>query len=242
MLHFVSHIFWNRAVHKYSETLESRAEYLAGLFNVHSNMGYYLDIGSGHGEDACTIGKECGQIVVLDIDFRNLLKNSDAKHKGLVMIRADGRKLPFKTGSFQMVSLFSVLEHIPEKRHTLSEAFRVLSREGVMLIQIPNRYFPIELHSGLPMINYLPNMVVRKKLLRALGASEWLLTVDTPSLKGLIKLIKRASPNSHIVSARKIVFPTNMLLPGFQRISAALSRIGFFNVFPYGYCITVEVQ
>jgi hypothetical protein len=31
------------------------------------------------------------------------------------MIKADARKLPFKTGVFQMISLLSVLEHIPEK-------------------------------------------------------------------------------------------------------------------------------
>jgi len=224
------------------ETFESRAKYLFTLFDVPSDIDYYLDVGAGHCDDALVFGKEAKQVLALDQHFWNISTNLDTKRKKLTMIKADARKLPFKTGVFQMISLLSVLEHIPEKRDTLSEVFRVLDKHGVILIQIPNRYFPIELHSGLPMINYIPNEVVRKKLLKMVGADDWFLTVDIPSFKGLVRLIKQANPQAHIVSAEKIVFPTNMLLPTVRKVSVLLSKIGFFNIFPYGYCITVTVQ
>lgn len=228
----------------YFETLESRSKYLFTLFDVPSDIDYYLDVGSGHCDDALEFGKEAKEILALDIDFWNIwrARARDAKSKKLTMIKADGRKLPFKTGVFQMISLLSVLEHIPEKRDALSEIFRVLSKHGVIMIQIPNRYFPIELHSGLPMINYIYNESVRKKLLKMVGASDWLLTVDIPSFRGLIRLIKQANSQANIISAEKIVFPANILLPTARKISVLLSKIGFFNIFPYGYCITVKVQ
>ena len=112
----------------------------------------------------------------------------------------------------------------------------------MVLIQIPNRYFPIELHSGLPMINYIPHDGVREKLLKMLGANDWLLTIDIPSFRALVHLIKQANPQAHIISVEKIVFPTNMLIPTVRKASVLLSKIGFFNILPYGYCVTVTVQ
>lgn len=224
------------------EAYEHRAEYLFTLFDVPSDIDYYLDVGAGHCDDTLVFGRESKQVLALDQRFWNISTNLDIKRKKLTMIKADGRKLPFKAGVFQMISLFSVLEHIQEKSDTLSEVFRVLSKNGVILIQIPNRYFPIELHSGLPMINYIPHEGVRKKLLKMVGAGDWLLSVDIPSFKGLVSLIKQANSQAYIISAKKIVFPTNMLLPSVRRVSVILSKMGFFNIFPYGYCITVTVK
>ena len=242
MLRFINRGFWNRVQSSFMDAFDSRADYLFTLFKVPSNINYYLDVGAGHCDDAIVFGKESKQILVLDQNFWGCSKNLDIKRKKLAMIKGDGRKLPFKTGAFQMVSLFSVLEHIPEKNDTLSEIFRVLSNDGVILIQIPNRYFPIELHSGLPMINYIPFEFIRKKMLKMVGAGDWLLTVDIPSFKRLVKLIKKANPNAQIISATKVVFPSNILIPSLRKISDFFSMIGFFTIFPYGYCITIRVK
>jgi len=219
--------------------LQCRSEYLFTLFNVPSNIEYYLDIGTGHCSDALLFGKFAQQVLALDIDFPKWGKTSEAKHKKLTLIKADGRRLPFKRGVFQMISLFSVLEHIPEKEKVLLEVFRVLREHGVLLLQIPNRYFPIELHGCLPFINYVPYDGVRKALLRLTGASYWHLAIDIPSLKRLILLIKQANPQTQIVSINKILYPTEMLPSGLRKFAALLSKMGFFTVFPYGYCLTL---
>jgi hypothetical protein len=75
-----------------------------------------------------------------------------------------------------------------------------------------------------------------------MGADDWLLTVDIPSFKGLVRLIKQTNPQAHIISSEKIVFPTDMLLSTLRKFSVLLSKMGFFTIFPYGYCITVRVR
>ena len=74
------------------------------------------------------------------------------------------------------------------------------------------------------------------------GASDMLLPVDIPSFGELIRLIKQTNPQAHIITVKKMDFPTNMLLPTVRKVSVLLSKIGFFNIFPYGYCITVKFK
>lgn len=52
----------------------------------------------------------------------------------------DGKKLPFKNGSFDCIILAEVLEHQTEVTPFLSEAIRVLRKKGVFLITTPNPY------------------------------------------------------------------------------------------------------
>src|SRR5690349_19814953 len=65
---------------------------------------------------------------------------------------------PFQDRSFACVLLANVYEHVtPELRTaTLAELWRVLDDDGVLVGQLPNPYFPIESHSRLPFMGYLP--------------------------------------------------------------------------------------
>lgn len=67
-------------------------------------------------------------------------------------------KLNFPDGAFDVVMLANVYEHIfPERRiASFGEIRRVLSPNGVVVGQIPNPYFPIESHSRLPFMGWLP--------------------------------------------------------------------------------------
>lgn len=84
------------------------------------------------------------------------------------VIQADGRNLPFNPHSFDIVFSGSVLEHVgsrDDQRRFVSEALRVGKR---VFISTPNRYFPLEVHTGLPLLHYLPAHIYRK-ILRLLG-------------------------------------------------------------------------
>ena len=67
-------------------------------------------------------------------------------------------RLGFPDGEFDVVMLANVYEHIlPERRvDSFREIRRVLSERGVVVGQIPNPYFPIESHSRLPFMGWLP--------------------------------------------------------------------------------------
>jgi SAM-dependent methyltransferase len=54
-----------------------------------------------------------------------------------VRIQADARDLPFQEGSFDAVLCSHVLEHIPEDIEAAREIARVLTRDGIALIQVP---------------------------------------------------------------------------------------------------------
>jgi SAM-dependent methyltransferase len=67
-------------------------------------------------------------------------------------------QLAFPDDSFDVVMLANVYEHIfPEYRvASFAEMRRVLRPGGAVVGQIPNPYFPIESHSRLPFMGWLP--------------------------------------------------------------------------------------
>ena len=67
-------------------------------------------------------------------------------------------QLEFPDDQFDVVMLANVYEHIlPERRvASFREIRRVLRDGGVIVGQIPNPYFPIESHSRLPFMGWLP--------------------------------------------------------------------------------------
>jgi SAM-dependent methyltransferase len=77
---------------------------------------------------------------------------------GLELLRASADELPFEDGTFDVVLFANVYEHVlPERREaSLTEIRRVLAPGGFVVGQIPNPYFPIESHSRLPFMGWLP--------------------------------------------------------------------------------------
>ncbi len=68
----------------------------------------------------------------------------------------DGTVLPFAQNSFDIVFSMHVLEHTKNVVQYLTELFRVLKPGGVLFLDLPNRYYPIEQHTELKYIHYLP--------------------------------------------------------------------------------------
>lgn len=53
-------------------------------------------------------------------------------------VQGDATALPFKSHSFDAITMFDVLEHIPDHEKAVSEALRVLRPGGFLLISTPN--------------------------------------------------------------------------------------------------------
>lgn len=54
-------------------------------------------------------------------------------------VPGDATALPFESQSFDAITMFDVLEHIPEHAKAASEALRVLRPDGFLLISTPNQ-------------------------------------------------------------------------------------------------------
>ena len=72
-------------------------------------------------------------------------------------VRADGRDLPFGDGEFDIAFSNAVVEHVAGgrdgQRQFVDELCRVARR---VFVTTPNRYFPIEVHTLLPFVHWLP--------------------------------------------------------------------------------------
>jgi hypothetical protein len=93
----------------------------------------------------------------------------ETRYPGMRFVAGSALKLPFETGEFDFVHSSAVIEHVgsfANQAHMLREAWRV-ARSGVF-ITTPNRWFPVEMHTVLPLVHFLPANVFRW-CLRRLG-------------------------------------------------------------------------
>jgi hypothetical protein len=90
-------------------------------------------------------------------------------YPGVRVVRADGLRLPFGDASFDFVHSSAVIEHVGSHARQaafLRELWRV-ARKGIF-VTTPDRWFPIEVHTVLPLVHYLPAPLFRR-ILVALG-------------------------------------------------------------------------
>jgi hypothetical protein len=80
-------------------------------------------------------------------------------------VQADGRDLPFADGEFDVAFSNAVVEHLGDRASQeafIRELCRVADR---VFVTTPNRLFPIDPHTLLPVVHWLPERV-RERLLR----------------------------------------------------------------------------
>lgn len=104
--------------------------------------------------------KHC--ITAVGLDDASFLEQ---RYPGLKYQRADGRELPFADSTFDVVHSSAVIEHVgsnDQQRAFVSELVRVARR--AVFLTTPNRWFPVEFHSVLPLVHWLPPRIFRSLL------------------------------------------------------------------------------
>lgn len=125
-----------------------------------------LDIGCGVGAFVRRLGEFSAEIYGTDIDRESVRRGSEALPN---LALALGEHMPFKSGSFDVILLHEVLEHVNNDAETLREARRLLAPGGRIVIFCPNRLYPFETHGiflgkryvfgNVPFVNWLPDAV-----------------------------------------------------------------------------------
>ena len=93
----------------------------------------------------------------------------EQQYPGVRFVFASGKALPFADGSFDVVHSSAVIEHVgsrAEQARFVFELNRVARR--MTCITTPNRWFPVEVHTSLPLLHWLPPSRFRG-VLRELG-------------------------------------------------------------------------
>jgi hypothetical protein len=95
---------------------------------------------------------ESPRLVMLNLD----LPDGPGPGPRVSWIVADGRRLPFRDGAFDLVYSNAVIEHVGEfdSQQRFADECRRVGRG--YYVQTPNRRFPIEVHLMRPFIHWLP--------------------------------------------------------------------------------------
>ena len=104
------------------------------------------------------------RITACGIDDASFL---ESLYPGLKFVTANGLDLPFEDGQFDVVHSSAVLEHVgafSNQVRLIRECARV-ARKGIFLTT-PNRWFPVEFHTVLPLVHWLPKAAFRALMRR----------------------------------------------------------------------------
>lgn len=152
------------------------------------------------------------------------LSNQDANflaqlYPGLNYQFGDARALPFPANYIDYVISSAVIEHVGSLTHQqqmLSECFRV-ARKGIF-ITTPNRWHPIDAHTLLPLIHWLPKKLHRQLLklcgLEFYAKEENLNLLDKHSLVGFCHTI--GITKFEIFGLKTLGFTSNLILIAYK--------------------------
>lgn len=131
-----------------------------------------LDVGAGEGEGRSVNFFEewypwRKQVTAVALSDLPLFRRA---YPEVAFVVGDGRKLSFADRSFDVVFSNAVIEHVgtaKDQKKFVAEACRVADR---VFISTPNRWFPIDAHTMVPLAHWLPSRW-RNAIYRAFGRS-----------------------------------------------------------------------
>lgn len=99
-----------------------------------------LDLGCGNGQNTRKISAFVKTIVGVDYDEKSLnIAKKTTRFKNVTFKRLNlEEKLPFNDDTFEKVILLDVLEHLRNRKQIIDEIKRVLKRNCLLFISVPN--------------------------------------------------------------------------------------------------------
>jgi SAM-dependent methyltransferase len=136
--------------------LERRARLVRPLLPAHA--GHLVDFGCGNGAQTFRFLDRFEQVTGVDMVAAELdAFTAESRRLGLEArvrtVLTDGGPLPLAAGCADVVTSFTVLEHVGDERAALRELRRVLKPDGLLILTVPNRWWLFETHgANLPLL------------------------------------------------------------------------------------------
>lgn len=127
--------------------------------------------------------------IAFDVDAVDVMDNRSVT-EGYRFHKLTGTQLPFEDDVFDVVISNHVIEHVGEhadQLHHLRELRRVLRRDGVCYLAVPNRWMLVEPHYGLAFLSWLPASL-RSRYLKFRGKGDFYdcVPLEMGSLEGML--------------------------------------------------------
>jgi SAM-dependent methyltransferase len=101
-----------------------------------------LDIACGTGFGMRIISESgAKEIFATDMSIDALMTSRGVRPVNAFLFRSDGTQLPFEDGTFDVVTSFETVEHIPNYKDFVADLRRVLKDDGVMIMSTPNAHY-----------------------------------------------------------------------------------------------------
>jgi N-acetylglucosaminyldiphosphoundecaprenol N-acetyl-beta-D-mannosaminyltransferase len=148
-----------KRIEKIDETLDLKGKWV-------------LDLGCGNGCYTTELSRRAAYVCGVDIQIPHL----KSFRQPIPRLQAAGENLPFRSESFDVVTMIEVLEHTHCDHRVLKECFRVLKPGGQLVLFVPNKLYPFESHPchigdfsigpNIPLISWFPELL-RNRLCHA---------------------------------------------------------------------------
>ena len=103
-----------------------------------------LEVGGGQGGVTNLLYPDAQTV---NLDFEPKYANSPVNQRPNVrFVPGRAEELPFENESFDAVTMFDLLEHVPDHRSAAHEALRVLRPGGYVMVSSPNEYWRFPYH------------------------------------------------------------------------------------------------
>lgn len=135
-----------------------------------------LEIGCGSGIISSEISKTVKHMTAIDIAdeaLKKAMQSNNLPELPFQFIIGDGTRLPFLDTSFDIIVCNQVFEHVRNQDKLIAEVYRVLKLDGICYIATANKLWPLEPHTKLPFLSYLPKSIADKYIRKFRGPNEY---------------------------------------------------------------------
>ncbi len=149
-----------------------------------SHAGAYLDVGCGNGFITEHVAPHFAEVVGIDIEPERLREFADyvATDPKYAILKMSADRMAFPDAYFSFITSFEVLEHVTNLTATVREMVRVCRPGGVIVVSVPQVWFPFENHGmqvghrvfaqKIPLLPYLRPLHRRFALARVFSSAE----------------------------------------------------------------------
>jgi ubiquinone/menaquinone biosynthesis C-methylase UbiE len=150
---------WAKPLHK--KLRDQKLDLFFQLTGEHPS-GTLLDVGGGPGiaGEFLRLYASFAETTIVNLEPLQLEQEMQGRIHTLV---ANGLDLPFASGAFDWVFSNAVIEHVGgwERQKLFAQEVRRVAANGYF-VATPNRYFPLEPHTLLPLYQFFPSGLQRR--------------------------------------------------------------------------------